>query len=154
MTRLYFGDNLKKLRKERNLSQEQLAEMLNISRQAVSKWEAGKTYPDIDNLLLLRNLFNVTLDDLVVNEYIDKCKDVSGIDKLSEEINNKSKDEEYDNEEDDDLSTKLMIGGMIIGMAIGFITDNFMWGTVGCFIGMGLGYVVEDIISAITKIKR
>ncbi|EQF22442.1 helix-turn-helix family protein [Clostridioides difficile CD160] len=60
-----FGENLKRLRKERNLSQEQLSEMLNVSRQAISKWESNKTYPDIENLMLLRNIFNTTLDDLL-----------------------------------------------------------------------------------------
>lgn len=62
---LNFGENLKRLRKERNLSQEQLSEMLNVSRQAISKWESNKTYPDIENLMLLRNIFNITLDDLL-----------------------------------------------------------------------------------------
>lgn len=62
---LNFGENLKRLRKERNLSQEQLSEMLNVSRQAISKWESNKTYPDIENLMLLRNIFNTTLDDLL-----------------------------------------------------------------------------------------
>ncbi|HBG5344311.1 TPA: helix-turn-helix transcriptional regulator [Clostridioides difficile] len=51
-----FGDNLKRLRKERNLSQEQLSEMLNVSRQAISKWESNKTYPDIENLMLLSHI--------------------------------------------------------------------------------------------------
>lgn len=62
---LNFGENLRRLRKERNLSQEQLSEMLNVSRQAISKWESNKTYPDIENLMLLRNIFNTTLDDLL-----------------------------------------------------------------------------------------
>ena len=68
-----LGENLKKLRKENNLSQEQLADKLNISRQAISKWESGKAYPDIDNLILLRNIFNTTIDDLVLRE--DKVDD-------------------------------------------------------------------------------
>lgn len=62
---LNFGENLRRLRKERNLSQEQLSEMLNVSRQAISKWESNKTYPDIENLMLLRNIFNTMLDDLL-----------------------------------------------------------------------------------------
>ena len=61
-----LGENLKKLRKEYNLSQEQLAEKLNISRQAISKWESGKAYPDIDNLILLRDIFNTTIDDISI----------------------------------------------------------------------------------------
>lgn len=135
-----LSENLKKLRKEKNLSQEQLAKMLNVSRQAVSKWESGKTYPDIDNLILLRDIFNVTLDDLIINE--SKIKDEETI-----EINDLPNNNyiELDENEEDELSVNLMLGGFMIGTAIGFITDNFMWGTVGSFIGMGIGYILECI---------
>lgn len=50
---------------------------------------------------------------------------------------------EYD--EDEELSVNLTIGGLMIGMAIGLITDNLMWGTAGSFIGMGIGYILEYI---------
>lgn len=135
-----LSENLKKLRREKNLSQEQLAKMINVSRQAVSKWESGKTYPDIDNLILLRDIFNVTLDDLIINE--SKIKDEETI-----EINDLPNNNyiELDENEEDELSVNLMLGGFMIGTAIGFITDNFMWGTVGSFIGMGIGYILECI---------
>lgn len=135
-----LSENLKKLRREKNLSQEQLAKMINVSRQAVSKWESGKTYPDIDNLILLRDIFNVTLDDLIINE--SKIKDEETI-----EINDLSNNNyiELDENEEGELSVNLMLGGFMIGTAIGFITDNFMWGTVGSFIGMGIGYILECI---------
>ncbi|MGX4598106.1 helix-turn-helix domain-containing protein [Faecalimicrobium sp. JNUCC 81] len=135
-----LSENLKKLRREKKLSQEQLAKMINVSRQAVSKWESGKTYPDIDNLILLRDIFNVTLDDLIINE--SKIKDEETI-----EINDLPNNNyiELDENEEDELSVNLMLGGFMIGTAIGFITDNFMWGTVGSFIGMGIGYILECI---------
>ncbi len=57
--------NLKKLRKTAKLTQEQVAEQLNVSRQTVTKWESGESLPDIDNCILLAKLYNVTLDDLV-----------------------------------------------------------------------------------------
>ncbi len=57
--------NLKKLRKTARLTQEQVAEKLNVSRQSVAKWEAGESLPDIDNCVMLAKLFNVTIDDLV-----------------------------------------------------------------------------------------
>lgn len=50
-----FIYNLKLIRKERNLLQEELAEMLDVSRQAVSKWEQGEGYPEVEKLLLLSN---------------------------------------------------------------------------------------------------
>ncbi|MCL2567887.1 MAG: helix-turn-helix domain-containing protein [Oscillospiraceae bacterium] len=60
-----FHDKLQLLRRERNLSQEALAEMLGVSRQAVSKWESGQAYPEIENLVTLSHIFNVTMDSLV-----------------------------------------------------------------------------------------
>ena len=59
-----FSEKLTKLRKENNLSQEALADKLDVSRQSVSKWESGQTYPEMDKLLTLCKIFNVTLDDL------------------------------------------------------------------------------------------
>lgn len=57
--------NLKKLRKSARLTQEAVAEWLNVSRQSVAKWESGESLPDIDNCIALARLYNVTLDDLV-----------------------------------------------------------------------------------------
>ena len=56
---------LKKFRAELNLTQEELAEKAYVSRQTVSNWETGKSYPDIHSLLLLSDLFHVSLDELV-----------------------------------------------------------------------------------------
>ena len=63
-----FSEKLQKLRKENNLSQEGLADKLDVSRQSVSKWESGQTYPEMDKLLTMCKLFNVTLDDLTNDE--------------------------------------------------------------------------------------
>ena len=60
-----FAENLKQLRKERNLSQEGLAELLNVSRQAVSKWEQGEGYPEVEKLLFLSKTLNISLDALM-----------------------------------------------------------------------------------------
>ena len=57
-----------KLRKEHGYSQEQLADMLGVSRQAVSKWERGETSPDTDNLIALAKLYNTSLDGLLYGE--------------------------------------------------------------------------------------
>lgn len=63
-----ISENIKKFRQENNLSQEQLAEKLNIARQSVSKWENGETLPSIDNLILLSGLLNISLDELITGE--------------------------------------------------------------------------------------
>ncbi len=63
-----FSENLKKLRNENNLSQENLAEILNVTRQAISKWESSNNYPELETLLLISKTFNITLDSLLNNE--------------------------------------------------------------------------------------
>ncbi len=60
-----FGENLQTIRRKNQLSQEGLAEMLGVSRQAVSKWELGDGYPEVDKLLLLSKKLNVSLDSLL-----------------------------------------------------------------------------------------
>lgn len=60
-----MGEKMQKLRKQKNWSQETLAEKLGVSRQAVSLWERGESMPDIDKLLPLANLFGVTIDYLL-----------------------------------------------------------------------------------------
>ena len=57
-----LGDNLKKLRRDTNMSQEQLAEKLNVSRQSVSKWESDIAYPEMDKMLQLCKIFNINID--------------------------------------------------------------------------------------------
>ncbi len=63
-----FGENLQAIRKKNNLSQEDLAEMLGVSRQAVSKWELGEGYPEVDKLVSLSKQLNVSLDSLMNDE--------------------------------------------------------------------------------------
>jgi len=60
-----FCEKLAKQRKNNNLSQEQLAEMLSVSRQAVSKWENGSSYPDMDKIISISKILNCTLEDLL-----------------------------------------------------------------------------------------
>ena len=59
-----FKDNLVQLRKMKKMTQEGIAEKLGVTRQAVAKWEAGETVPDLDKCRLLAELFGVSLDDL------------------------------------------------------------------------------------------
>lgn len=63
-----IANRLVQLRKKNNMSQEELAEKLGISRQAVSKWERAEASPDTDNLISLAKLYNVSLDDLLKSE--------------------------------------------------------------------------------------
>ncbi len=63
-----LGEKIYKLRTERNLSQGDLSEILEVSRQSVSKWENGAATPDLDKIIRLSEVFGITIDELVKNE--------------------------------------------------------------------------------------
>lgn len=65
-----FSEKIQKLRNKNNLTQESLAEKLYVSRTAVSKWESGKGYPNIETLKDIAKLFNITIDELLSNQEI------------------------------------------------------------------------------------
>ena len=64
-----FAENLRRIRKNQNITQEQMADLLAVSRQAISKWESGAGYPDIEKLPLIAKTLNVSLDYL----FSDRC---------------------------------------------------------------------------------
>ncbi len=74
-----FGENLYNLRKKSKMTQDVLAEKVGVSRQSVSKWENGESYPEMDNILILCNIFNCKINDLV-------HEDLTDIDSLDEEV--------------------------------------------------------------------
>lgn len=63
-----IGEKITKLRKDNNVTQEQFAELLKVSRQSVSKWELNQVYPDTDKLIRISKLFNCSLDYLLKDE--------------------------------------------------------------------------------------
>jgi transcriptional regulator with XRE-family HTH domain len=65
-----FSEKLQYLRKGKNLSQEELAEVMNVSRQSVSKWELGQSFPDIDKLVDISNYFGFSLDCLLKDDKV------------------------------------------------------------------------------------
>lgn len=68
---MIFSEKLKLIRKNRGLTQEELAEKLDVSRQSIAKWENGLSFPEIYHLINLTNIFNITIDNLVKD---DECK--------------------------------------------------------------------------------
>ena len=68
MNKLTVGQNIRRFRKEKNLTQSELAELLGVSVQAISKWESGTSTPELEKLLALCECFNITLDELVRDE--------------------------------------------------------------------------------------
>ncbi|MCR1899691.1 helix-turn-helix domain-containing protein [Irregularibacter muris] len=150
-----FSERLRLLRKEKGLSQEKLAELLNVSRQSVSKWESGQSYPEIDKLITLSDLFKITLDDLIKGK---KSEDIAGVDDEKEEPLQQimeEKEEEISQQiiqdNDEGIDEYLMLGGFVIGIAIGLITDNIILGTVGGFLGFGLSYILKGVKGIINK---
>ncbi len=93
---IYLGENLKSLRRKRNLTQEKLAEFLGVSFQAVSKWERGDTYPDISMLPEIADFFKVSVDELL------------GVNRAENEKEITEKLKEYDNLTDTDLKQKII----------------------------------------------
>ena len=63
-----FSEKIKEIRKKQNLTQEQFAEKIFVSRNAVAKWESNRGYPDIQNLISISEIFGVSLDDLIKND--------------------------------------------------------------------------------------
>ena len=66
-----FGENLRNLRKGKNMSQETIAEKVGVSRQSISKWENGEAYPEMKNILILCEIFECKLNDLVHEDMLD-----------------------------------------------------------------------------------
>lgn len=73
-----ISEQIYKLRKSNGWSQELLAEKLNVSRQTLSKWELNESKPNIDKLILIKNLFDVKYEDLL-DEWIEKLTDVEEV---------------------------------------------------------------------------
>ena len=79
----YFSENLKKIRKDHNLSQEQLADEIGVSRQAISKWESAVAYPEMDKILSLCDKFNLNIDDLLHKD----IKELKGEEESKKKVN-------------------------------------------------------------------
>lgn len=128
--KMTFSEKLKYLRKEKKISQEELAQVIHVTRQSVSKWETGTAYPDIEKMKILSDFYNISLDDLMDTDNVV----ISG---HQEEIT-----EEDDQEE---LEVDLIVGGFVIGIGLGVVTGNFLLGTAGGLIGLGLPYLIRSI---------
>ena len=92
-----LAEHLKEAREKVGYSQQDVAEKLNVSRQAVSRWENGKTYPDIENLVILSQLYKTSIDDLLENKFTESTKEDSPENKPIEPVK----------EDSGDITTKL-----------------------------------------------
>ncbi len=130
-----FCDKLPKVRKNNNLSQEQLADRLGVSRQAVSKWEQGLSYPDMDKILKMCDIFDCTLEDLLDDGKINK------------ETNNKINISEYFK---DFLKFITKVSNMFSSMKftskIKCLLENIVIITIIYILGAGLYFLLSDLI--------
>ena len=123
---MIFAEKAKQLRLKNEYSQEQLAELLNVSRQAITKWESGKGMPDISNLKAIATPFDVTLDSLL--------DDVEELETT-----------------DENFCWKLCFAVGVIGFVIGWLLRDTVEVNMGVFgigggiIGYVLGYIVLEI---------
>jgi len=91
---MYIGENIKRLRRERDVTQEKLAEHLNISCQAISKWERSETYPDITLVMPIAAYFRVTTDELLgINHVKNEARIIEHIAEY-DRLSNLGKDKE------------------------------------------------------------
>ncbi len=140
-----FADNLRQIRKEKGLSQEEFAEIMNVSRQAVSKWEQGDGYPEVEKLLLLSNKLNISLDSIMSTEIAkESCSDNS---KVTGSIIITSPNENVVVNCYKVMASQKMKGGkkepeyMLSGVGSG---GNYFWGEPTTFLGW---YANNELIS-------
>ncbi len=122
------GKNIKRLRKEKNITQDQLAEQLHVTRQAVSNWEIGKTQPDIETLSAMAEYFEVTVEELIYGKTSQTNAINVNIGKTAE---------------------KGLDAGAVVGIALAIVLSYSKWQSIGWAIFHGFlnwVYVIYYII--------
>ena len=148
MNQLKIGRFLKQLRTEKNLTQEQLAESLNVSRRTVSRWETGFNLPDLDILVIMSDFYQVDLRELLEGERRNERMDEEMRDTVM-------KVAEYSNEEKRRAS-RIVLVFFVLGivsllanviMRMMDFSETFMHGFVdGATIGVALGSMLLGIL--------
>ncbi len=124
-----FNENMRCLRKQRGLTQEELAEQLNVSFQTVSKWETGVSMPDIGMLPVLADYFEISIDELLGYCSSDRCAKSADIAKKAHSLMEKGcLLEAYQYLEEETKSFKMNIG---IQHLIGFVAYRYAKEIVG-----------------------
>lgn len=137
-----LGTQLKKIRELKSFSQEDVARKVGVTRQAVYKWESNKSYPDIDNLILLSELYEVTIDELI-----------KGSANAREGLEKKDKDKCENDDEENDFGFFIGIALIFIGIFIGIEGISLFITILGMLIMVFYSDVKKAIINEF-KIKR
>lgn len=145
-----FGEKLQQLRKEKGLSQEDLAYQLNVSRQAVSKWESQNGYPEMEKMILISELFQVSLDYLLKEDYDDSFQKTD----TSYYLMSKQKIDDYIQiKKSFALKMALSVSFMIMGLLIPILCSNTpyeTWSGFGFLIIIGISIFVI-MVAALSK---
>ena len=123
-----IGKHIKKFRSEKGLTQDQLAEQLHVTRQAVSNWENGKTQPDVETLSSLAECFGVTVEEVIYGE----AKPVQTHEVVIKKTTEKGLD-----------------AGAVVGIALAVVLSYTKWQSIGWAIFHGLlnwAYVIYYVI--------
>lgn len=138
-----LSENLKKIRKDNNLSQEQLAEKLGVSRQAISKWESGQAYPEMDKIIQLSKMFDLNIDDLLNNDVREVKKEQASKNSINKYI-------------DDFLkfitNTVELISNMNFKTKIKCLIEQGIIAFILFILVLLLGSVLESVFSPFTRI--
>ena len=135
-----FSENLKKIRKDNNLSQEQLADELGVSRQAISKWESAVAYPEMDKIITLCEKFNLNIDDLLHKD----IREVKG-----EEESKKNLNKYVDDFLNFITNTINMFSNMNFKSKCKCLFEQIVIGTVLLVVCLIIGTLGQDLLSGI-----
>lgn len=149
-----FSEKLLTLRKARDLTQEELAEKLNVSRQSVSKWESGQAVPELDKIVAMSAVFDVTTDYLLKSSEID---DLS----VKTEMLEKQQEQMLAREQRQRKVRECILYGIVIYLvlfAMYFFEHNFFWELAwlngkGVWIGEFLIATAAEIFVCARKLK-
>ncbi|MBK0294107.1 helix-turn-helix transcriptional regulator [Bacillus sp. S34] len=130
-----LGEQLQKLREEKKMSREDLAGEMNVSRQAVYKWEKNKGYPDIENLIKLSEVYNVTLDELIKGDQSFQSKIA------------------IDRKKSEDFSDPGFVVGIIL-VFVGLFLDLGKFSAGVTILGFLTMFFYEDLMKTFWNIKK
>ena len=150
-----FGEKLQQLRKEKGLSQEDLAHQLNVSRQAVSKWESQNGYPEIEKMILISDLFQVSLDYLMKEDYEEHENETISSFRLMTQQNIK---DYLHFKKSFALGISCSVLLMIIGLFIAALCADTSYQSIGVFgflimVGIGVFFIIMTTLLKESKFK-
>ncbi|MBY0089693.1 helix-turn-helix transcriptional regulator [Priestia aryabhattai] len=137
-----LGNQLQKLREEQKMSQKEVAKQLNVSVQHIHKWEHNQSYPEIQHLLKLGDIYGTTIDEFI---------------KKDAALQNKINISEEEKEDDDELlhpGFYIGIGIMFLGAFLSLIIGNLMIMMVTNIAGMLITCFYKDILKLLKDVKK